>query len=56
MALKFVANAVPQWLAKIGAMTRAPGSHCENGDCWSFNGLMRGRLSNGEIVYTGAEA
>ncbi len=38
---EFIANAVQQWLAKIGVKTLyiTPGSPWENGYCESFNGL-----------------
>ena len=55
---EFIANAVQQWLAKIGVKTLyiTPGSPWENGSCESFNGSMRDELLNGEIFYTLAEA
>ena len=55
---EFIANAVQQWLAKIGVKTLyiTPGSPWENGYCESFNGSMRDELLNGEIFYTLAEA
>jgi putative transposase len=54
----FIANAVQQWLAKIGVKTLyiTPGSPWENGYRESFNGSMRDELLNGEIFYTLAEA
>ena len=55
---EFIANAVQQWLAKIGVKTLyiTPGSPWESGYCESFNGSMRDELLNGEIFYTLAEA
>ncbi len=55
---EFIANAVQQWLAKIGVKTLyiTPGSPWENGYCESFNGSMRDELLNGEVFYTLAEA
>ncbi|AZI35202.1 IS3 family transposase [Caenibius tardaugens NBRC 16725] len=55
---EFIANAVQQWLARIGVKTLyiTPGSPWENGYCESFNGSMRDELLNGEIFYTLAEA
>ena len=55
---EFIANAVQQWLAKVGVKTLyiTPGSPWENGYCESFNGSMRDELLNGEIFYTLAEA
>ncbi len=55
---EFIANAVQQWLAKVGVNTLyiTPGSPWENGYCESFNGSMRDELLNGEIFYTLAEA
>ncbi|WP_188824042.1 IS3 family transposase, partial [Novosphingobium indicum] len=55
---EFIANAVQEWLARIGVKTLyiTPGSPWENGYCESFNGSMRDELLNGEIFYTLAEA
>jgi len=55
---EFIANAVQEWLAKIGVKTLyiTPGSPWENGYCESFNGSMRDELLNGEIFYSLAEA
>ncbi|MCZ8171506.1 MAG: IS3 family transposase [Novosphingobium sp.] len=55
---EFIANAVQQWLARIGVKTLyiTPGSPWENGYCESFNGSMRDELLNGEIFYNLAEA
>lgn len=55
---EFIANAVQQWLAKVGVNTLyiTPGSPWENGYCESFNGSMRDELLIGEIFYTLAEA
>ena len=55
---EFIANAVQEWLAKIGVKTLyiTPGSPWENGYCESFNGSLRDELLNGEIFYTLAEA
>jgi len=54
----FIANAVQEWLAKVGGKTLyiTPGSPWENGYCESFNGWMRDGLLNGEMFYTLAEA
>ncbi len=55
---EFIANAVQEWLARIGVKTLyiTPGSPWENGYCESFNGSMRDELLNGEIFYTLTEA
>lgn len=55
---EFIANAVQQWLTKVGVKTLyiTPGSSWENGYCESSNGSMRDELFNGEIFYTLAEA
>ena len=55
---EFIAAAVQQWLAQIGAKTLyiTPGSPWENGYCESFNGSLRDELLNGEIFYSLAEA
>lgn len=55
---EFIANAVQEWLARIGVKTLyiTPGSRWENGCCESFNGSMQDELLNGEIFYTLAEA
>lgn len=55
---EFIANAVQEWLAKVGVKTLyiTRGSPWENGYCESFNGSMRDELLNGEIFYTLAEA
>jgi len=55
---EFTANAVREWLAKVGVKTLfiAPGSPWENGYNESFNGTLRDQLLNGEIFYTLQEA
>ena len=55
---EFIANAVQQWLGKVGVQTLyiTPGSPWENGYCESFNGSLRDELLNGEIFYTLTEA
>lgn len=55
---EFIANAVQEWLAKVGVKTLyiTPGSPWESGYCESFNGSMRDELLNGEIFCTLAEA
>ena len=51
---EFIANAVQQWLAKVGVNTLyiEPGSPWENGYNESFNGKLRDELLNGEIFYS----
>ena len=55
---EFTANAVRQWLMKVGVKTLfiEPGSPWENGYVESFNGKLRDELLNGEIFYTLLEA
>jgi transposase InsO family protein len=55
---EFVANAVREWIAAVGAKTAyiEPGSPWENGYCESFNAKLRDELLNGEIFYSLAEA
>ena len=55
---EFVAQAVRDWIAAVGAQTAyiEPGSPWENGYCESFNGRMRDELLNGEIFYSLREA
>jgi putative transposase len=55
---EFVANAVREWIAAVGARTAyiEPGSPWENGYCESFNAKLRDELLNGEIFYSLAEA
>ena len=55
---KFVAGAVQQWIAAVGARTAfiEPGSPWENGYIESFNARLRDELLNGEIFYTLKEA
>src|SRR5690349_2658482 len=55
---EFIANAVQEWLAKIGVKTFyiTPGSPWENGYCESFNGSLRDEFLNGEIFCSLAEA
>ncbi len=55
---EFVAGAVRQWIAAVGARTAfiEPGSSWENGYIESFNARLRDELLNGEIFYTLREA
>ena len=55
---EFVAIAVREWIAKVGAKTAyiEPGSPWENGYVESFNGKLRDELLNREIFYTLREA
>lgn len=55
---EFVANAVRDWLGRIGVKTLyiEPGSPWENGYIESFNGKLRDELLNGEIFTTLYEA
>jgi len=55
---EFTANAVREWLAKVGVKTLfiEPGSPWENGYIESFNGKMRDELLNREIFTTLSEA
>lgn len=55
---EFVAEAVRQWIAAVGAQTAyiEPGSPWENGYCECFNARFRDELLNGEIFYTLKEA
>ena len=55
---EFTANAVREWLAKVGVKTLyiEPGSPWENGYIESFNGKLRDELLDGEIFYTLKEA
>jgi putative transposase len=55
---EFVAKAVQQWIAAVGAKTAtiAPGSPWENGYVESFNARLRDELLDGEIFYTLKEA
>ena len=55
---EFTANAVRDWLARIGVKTLyiEPGSPWENGYNESFNGKLRDELLNTEIFYTLREA
>ena len=55
---EFVAKAVREWIAAVGAKTAyiMPGSPWENGYCESFNSKLRDELLNGEIFYTLEEA
>ena len=55
---EFVAEAVRQWIAAVGAQTAfiEPGSPWENGYIESFNARLRDELLNGEIFYTLREA
>ncbi len=56
--LEFVAQAVRDWIAAVGAKTAyiEPGSPWENGYCESFNGWFRDELLNAEIFYSLREA
>ena len=55
---EFTANAVRDWLARMGVRTLfiEPGSPWENGYIESFNGKLRDEMLNGEIFYTVREA
>ena len=55
---EFVAKAVRDWIAAVGAKTAfiEPGSPWENGYCESFNSKLRDELLNGKIFYSLAEA
>jgi transposase InsO family protein len=55
---EFVAKAVRQWIAAVGASTAyiEPGSPWENGYVESFNSKLRDELLNGEIFYSLNEA
>ena len=55
---EFVANAVQQWIAAVGAKTAyiERGSPWENGYVESFNSRLRDELLNGEIFYSLREA
>ena len=51
---EFVAGAVRQWMAAVGARTAfiEPGSHWENGSIESFNARLRDELLDREVFYT----
>ena len=55
---EFTANAVRDWLARVGVKTLfiAPGSPWENGYNESFNSKLRDEILNTEIFYTLKEA
>ena len=55
---EFVAKAVQQWIAAVGAKTAyiERGSPWENGFVESFNARLRDELLDGEIFYTLREA
>src|SRR5262245_58292089 len=55
---EFVAKAVQDWIAGVGAKTAyiERGSPWENGYIDSFNARLRDELLNGEIFYTLREA
>ena len=55
---EFIARAVQEWIAAVGARTAyiAPGSPWENGCIESFNACLRDELLDGEIFYTLSEA
>ena len=55
---EFVAKAVQEWIAAVGAKTAyiERGSPWENGYIESFNARLRDELLNGEIFYTLREA
>src|SRR5918998_6892117 len=55
---EFVAKAVQDWIAAVGAKTAyiAPGSPWENGYVESFNARLRDELLEGKIFYTLREA
>src|SRR5688572_2652813 len=50
---EFIANAVREWLGRLGVTTLyiEPGSPWENGYIESFNARLRDELLNGEIFY-----
>ena len=50
----FVAKAVQEWIAAVGAKTAyiTPGSPWENGFIESFNARLRDELLDGEIFYS----
>jgi putative transposase len=55
---EFVAKAVQDWIAAVGAKTAyiEPGSPWENGYIESVNARLRDELLDGEIFYSIAEA
>ncbi|EAQ33531.1 transposase orfB [Nitrobacter sp. Nb-311A] len=55
---EFIAKAVREWIAAVGAKTAfiEPGSPWENGYCESFNSKLRDELLNSEIFYSLTEA
>jgi putative transposase len=55
---EFVAKAVREWIAAVGASTAyiMPGSPWENGYCESFNSKLRDELLDGEVFCSLAEA
>lgn len=55
---EFVAEKVLKWITAVGVKTAfiESDSPWENGYCESFNARFRGKLLNGEIFYTLAEA
>ena len=55
---EFVAKAVQDWIAAVGAKTAyiAPGSPWENGFIESFNARLRDELLDGELFYSLREA
>lgn len=55
---EFVAQAIRDWIAAIGARTAYidPGSPWVNGYCESLNARLRYELLNGEIFYSLREA
>ena len=54
----FIAKAVQEWIAAVGATTAyiERGSPWENGFIESFNARLRDELLNGEVFYTLREA
>jgi len=55
---EFIARAVRQWIAAVGARTAfiEPGSPWGNGCCESFNSKLRDELLDGKIFHSLAEA
>ena len=56
--IKFVAQAVQDWIKAVGAKTAyiEPGSPWENGYCESFNARFGDEFLNGEVFYSLSEA
>ena len=53
---EFVAKAVQEWIAAVGARTAYIAPSLENGYIESFNARLRDELLDGEIFYTLNEA